>query len=145
MFPFFRFRPSPLLIGALCLLLAGVVSAQGGFIAYGQSVSGSITDQTPLGFYTFQGNAGDAMTAQVSANAIGLDLTLALLSPSGLQVANNDNDPFGFNPTDARVSYQLTETGVYSLLVGAANNTRGDFVLRLSQRPDSAAGGHGAG
>lgn len=133
----FHVRWRVFLVVALCLVLAGVVSAQGGFITYGQSVAGEITDQAPLVFYTFQGNAGDLMTAQAVAAAPGLDPTLTLLSPSGVPLVNNDNDPFGFNPTDARLSYQLTETGVYSLLVGAANNTRGGFGLRLTQRSSS--------
>ncbi|MCB9454276.1 MAG: SH3 domain-containing protein [Anaerolineaceae bacterium] len=134
----FRIRFLPILVGMLCLLLAGVALAQGGFVAYGQSVAGEITDQSPLVLYTFQGNAGDVMTAQVSATAPGLDPTLTLLSPSGVPLANNDNDPFGFNGSDARLNYTLADSGVYSLLVGSANNTRGSFILRLTQRSSSA-------
>lgn len=136
--PAFLFRA--LLIVALLLLgvEADIVSAQGGFISYGQTVAGAITDKSPVILYTFQANIGDLMTAKVSASAADLDPTLTLLGPSGATLATNDNDPFSFKAGDARLSYEITEAGVYSLLVGSANNTRGDFDLRLFVRAGSS-------
>ncbi|MCB9455597.1 MAG: hypothetical protein H6671_06390 [Anaerolineaceae bacterium] len=54
----FRFRVKSLFAVALCLMLAGVVSAQGGFIAYGRSSPGRLAIRVPVVLYTFQGNAG---------------------------------------------------------------------------------------
>jgi uncharacterized protein YraI len=125
------------LIAAVCLLLSGAVLAQGGFISYGQTVTGNLSDQSPVALYTFQGNSGDLIAVEVSTASPGLDPTVALLSPGGVPLLNNDNDPFSFNPGDAGLRFQLPETGVYSLLVGGANNSRGDFGLRLILRPSS--------
>jgi uncharacterized protein YraI len=127
------------LIAAVCLLLSGAVLAQGGFISYGQVVAGNLSDTSPVALHTFQGNSGDLIAVEVSATSGGLDPTVTLLSPGGVPLANNDNDPFSFNLGDAGLRFQLPETGIYSLLVGGANNTRGDFMLRLILRSSSAA------
>lgn len=127
------------LIAAVCLLLSGAVLAQGGFIGYGQTVTGNLSDQTPVALYTFQGNSGDLIAVEVNVASAGLDPTLTLLSPGGVPLVNNDNDPFSFNLGDAGLRFQLPESGVYSLLVGRANNTRGDYMLRLILRPSGAA------
>jgi hypothetical protein len=137
MFGLPRFGFRLLLVLALSLLVVSVAFAQGGFISYGQTVTGAISDTSPVVLYTFQANIGDLVTVKVSASAPGLDPTLALLSPGGAALATNDNDPFSFNVGDARLSYEITEAGVYSLLVGGANNTRGNYDLRLFVRAGS--------
>lgn len=122
----------------LCLLLFGMAQAQG-VLTYGESITGTISAQTPLALYSFQGSAGDLITAEASATSAELDPTLTLLGPGGAALANNDNDPFSPGTGDARLSYRLTQGGVYSLLVGSANNTLGDFALRLTARAISEA------
>ncbi|MBL8119148.1 MAG: SH3 domain-containing protein [Anaerolineae bacterium] len=116
------------------LLIVNVTAAQGANLVYGQAATGELNDQTPIVLFTFQGAAGEIIGAQVSAGSPNLDLTLTLLSPAGVPLATRENDPFGLSAGDARLGYQLTESGVYSLLVGSSNNTRGAFLIRLVQQ-----------
>src|SRR5687768_125737 len=72
-----------------------LIHAQGNTLTYGSSTAGSITDQNRLILYSFNGNAGDVVTAYAIGVTAGLDPSISLLSPGQQPLANNDNDAFG--------------------------------------------------
>lgn len=113
--------------------------ASGGSLVYGQGVLGTILEGTPLISYSFQGSVGDRIEAQALGFSPDTDVTLALLSPAVQPIAFNDSHPFSVNPTDARVTYVLPESGVYSLLVATNNPLGGAYVLRLQGGPPDEA------
>ena len=129
------------LVAVLLFTLSGTTLAQGG-IGYGSSVFGSLTTEAPLAFYTFNGNAGDLVMAYAVGITPDMAPSISLLAPNQQQLASNDRDPFGLGmPGEARISYRLPETGLYSLLVSNANGTPGDFLVRLSGGPSAASTG----
>lgn len=103
----------------------------GGVIDPGRGVLGTIIQGSPLISYSFDGQAGDVITAEAISFLQDMDLTLALLSPSVQPIAFSDNGAFGFNSTDSSVTLTLPETGMYSLLVGMNGEIGGAYVLRL--------------
>ncbi len=114
--------------------LALPAAAQTNTLSYGGSVAGTISPQAPLAFYIFNGFANDAVSARVIGLTEGFDPILTLLAPDQTQVGANDNDPFSPGSSDARVSARLSANGVYTLLVGGANGSSGDYVLVLDGR-----------
>lgn len=125
-------RHASLILAALAMSAAGVALAQGSFLAYGQSVTGSLSSSAPLTVYVFQGEAGDQVTAQAVAITSSLDLTLSIISPAGQPLVTGASDPFSPFAADARVSASLPQTGVYTLLVADANGQSGDYLVRLT-------------
>ncbi len=127
-----------LLIGLLILVSGVPVFAQGN-LNYGDNVVGTISATSPLVFYTFSGTTGDLVTIQVIGITPGLDPAASLNSPTQQQLANNDNDPTSAGSTDARITYTLPQTGIYTVLVSSVTGANGDFLIRLSgQQPAPA-------
>lgn len=126
-----------ILAGLFIVFLIGVpVFAQGNLLNYGSSIVGTLSANNPLAFYTFSGAAGDLVTVQVIGITAGLDPAVSLNSPTQQQLANNDNDPTAAGSTDARISYSLSQNGIYSILVSSVSAVNGDFLIRLSgQQP----------
>ena len=106
----------------------------GGPIGYGANAIGTLSPQAPMINYTFEGSAGDTVDAQALALDGALDPTLMLIAPSGGPLLSSGADAFAINEVDAALSLILPETGTYSLLVGAENNSSGVFMLRLQGR-----------
>lgn len=106
--------------------------AQGGALTYGSSVVGTLSAQSPIGFYTFSGSAGDVVTVQVIGISNGLDPSVSLNAPTQQQLAFNDNDPLSAVPTDARVTITLPANGIYTVLISSVNGTLGDYLIRLN-------------
>ncbi len=118
---------------ATCLLLLAVpVLAQGGVLTYGGGTSGTFSATAPLAFYSFTGNTDDLVSIQVLALSPGLQPAIALNAPNQQQLAFNAGDPF--NPGTARITYKLTQTGLYTILV-SSNGGTGDFAVRLDGGP----------
>ncbi|RMF80383.1 MAG: hypothetical protein D6737_08165 [Chloroflexi bacterium] len=135
-----RLRTIIIMIVALLLMMAvGSAGAQGTVIAYGSPVFGTLSAEAPLGFFNFNGTAGDLITVRVIGTGGGLDPNVGLLSPTQVSLASNDNDLFSPGSSDASVSLRLPETGVYSLLVGGSNGTTGDFLLRVDAAAPSVS------
>ena len=108
-----------------------------GVIVYGQTISGTIDDNQPEFFYTFEGNEGDVVTIELTATSGDLDTVLGLFSPNDeLLDSNDDIDLFGDNFNSALENVRLPETGTYVIVAtrfeGADGFTRGDFNLTLS-------------
>ena len=97
-----RFIKLILLLAALALL-SSVAAAQQS-IAYGQMVEGKIDQQTPQTFFTFNGNAGELVTAYALGISDTLRPTLALFGPTG-QLAFSGGDPNTAISTDATWSH----------------------------------------
>ncbi|MBN2472029.1 MAG: SH3 domain-containing protein [Anaerolineae bacterium] len=120
-------------LAALLVGAAGAVMAQGGMIGYGQSLSGALTAEAPFSLYTFNGSAGDHITAYVAGATDGMRPTLSLLSPTQRQLAVSAGDPLlGGDGNLARITYRLQETGMHTLMVTNAAGTPGEYLLHLS-------------
>lgn len=99
----------------------------------GGSLYGSFLLPHVFHFYQFSANAGDRITLNVhSVSEAGqLDIAFAVIGPNGLQVAFAD-DSQGDNPADpALVAYQVTRTGVYTVVVYLLNEATGTYELEL--------------
>lgn len=107
----------------------------GGSISYGQGILGQMLPGAPLLSYSFTGQAGDIIRADLAAFTPGLDPVLYLISPEGQPLAYSDNLPFGLTPGDAGLSFALPESGTYALVVGQVNGASGSYVLRLAGGP----------
>ena len=104
--------------------------AQGSVIAYGQTTTASINAETPQGFFSFNGAAGDIVTAYALGWEVGFQPTLALAGATG-QLAFSTSDPLTPISNDARITYQLPQDGPYSLLVGSTNGSQGTYTITL--------------
>ncbi|MBC7814571.1 MAG: hypothetical protein H7175_25675, partial [Burkholderiales bacterium] len=117
------------------VFVGGVSLAQSGeTINYGATVVGNISTAAPLAVYNFNASAGDLITVRVVGLTSEMDPSVILLGPAQEQLASSDNDQFSFGEGDARISFFTANGGSYSLIVGGAGGTTGDFVLRLEGR-----------
>lgn len=133
-----------LLVVAVALLLfsAGIAppptpSAQaqgGGILTYGALAFGSISSQTPVQLYSFNGTQGDLIEVHLHATSNGLRPFVDLLAPDRQTIATGQQDSFAANTGDVQIVLLLPQTGVYSLMLGGADNTTGDYVLELNGR-----------
>ncbi len=136
----------------------GVASAgQGGFVGdsamldvgaaltsaipmnFGDTLSGSITQNAKYALYTFEGQAGDLVRIGMQATAGTLDTSLFLLSPDGAQLAANDDAVLN-ETTDSLIdSFTLPVDGTYiviathyGLLYGGTSGTYNLSLTRLN-------------
>ncbi len=106
-------------------------------IAYGQTVSGSITDQRRFVLYSFEGQQGDIVTVGMNATGGTLDPALYLISPEGIQVAYNDDVIPGENPNSVMDKVTLASSGTYYIIAThyglSFGGTQGTYTLTLVQ------------
>ena len=104
-------------------------------LAYGSSVSGSITEQQRYQLYSFEAQQGDVITAVMNATGGTLDPALYLISPDGIQVAYNDDIVPGENRNSAIEDQALAFTGTYYLIAThyglQVGGTYGTYTLDL--------------
>lgn len=136
-------RVIPFVLAITVVVVVAMVSArltlaQGGVIAYGQVVTGSLTAQTPLALYTFQGAEGDLAAAQVIGLSPPLTPSLQMLNSSGQVVSTGTSQASAFS-NDASLTARLPQTGLYTLVVSDVNNQPGEFILRLAVRGNSGS------
>lgn len=87
-----------------------------------QPVTGVITPSNTFDVYTFDGVTGESVTISMAASSQTLDTNLFLISPSGIEVAaNDDGDPVLLGTTgrttDSIISeYVLNENGPYTIV-----------------------------
>jgi hypothetical protein len=101
----------------LLVFLSTVFAQAGGSIAYGETVTGNITDAEPVQAWTFEGQAGDVVTITMDATELasgGLDSYLQLLSPAGEILIEND-DASATTVNAAIVDFTLPEDGTYTI------------------------------
>jgi hypothetical protein len=119
-------------LGVVLLMLAGSAAAQiGGVLAYGASIVGRLSAQTPFLFYNFEGQAGDVVVLRALSLTPGLATSLTV-TDSAQNVVATSADTAGLPASpDSALLLTLPETGLYSVQVGAGE---GEFLLQLGQR-----------
>lgn len=133
-----------LLIAVITLLLiAGGFAPQhrptaqaqgGGTLTYGALAFGSISAQTPMQIYSFNGTQGDLVDVHLRATSNTLRPFVDLLTSDRQTIATGQQDSFAANLSDVQITLLLPQTGVYSLMLGGLDNTTGDYVLELNGR-----------
>jgi hypothetical protein len=96
-----------------------------GRLEYGDSIApltGAYRDN-----YRFTGEAGTHV--EIRANSLEVDAMLALIGPSGLLIAEDDDSGGGLN---ALINVILPESGVYRLIVTSFRPAIGSYELRLA-------------
>ncbi|MBN2471493.1 MAG: pre-peptidase C-terminal domain-containing protein, partial [Anaerolineae bacterium] len=110
-------------------------------LAYGEQVSGAITDAMPRVEYRFSGQAGDAIVIDLRRQnpADTLDAYLLLEDARGKQLAFNDDalDEQGLSTTDARIAgFRLPADGEYVIVatrfLEESGTSQGAFTLSLA-------------
>ncbi len=106
-------------------------------IAYGQTVSGSITGQQRFVVYSFEGEVGDIVTIGMTAQGGILDPALYLISPEQIQISYNDDVTPGENSNSVIDKVTLPSTGTYYVIATHygldVGGTQGTFNLTLVQ------------
>ena len=119
------------------------VCAQNQPINFGQTVSGTLAngdclnpvegDGSLVDEYTFNGTVGQQIT--ITMNSTAFDTVLYLLSPSGTELAFNDDIDRSTNPPNrnSRIVFTLQQSGVFSILANSfAPEGRGAYTLSLT-------------
>lgn len=100
----------------------------------GQSVPGSITADDKFDLYTFQGQAGQTASINMTATSATLDTLLFLIDPNGIEIATNDDVADSTN--SAIENILLSQDGEYTIIAthyGAAfGGTIGGYNLTLT-------------
>jgi uncharacterized protein YraI len=105
----------------------GVAAAQGvSTLTPGGGLVGTLSAQSPLAFFTFNGTQGDLAEVRAIGLTPNLSLSLTLLSPTQQNIGSGSSSTLGTG--DASVSLSLPQTGTYTVLVGG---DPGDFVITL--------------
>jgi hypothetical protein len=102
-------------------------------IAYGERVSGTISNIAAAYTFQFRGKAGDNVTITMARAGGDLDSYLYLLDSGGVTIAEDDNT--GGTNGDARISLNLPQDGDYLILATRqgrdSGSTAGNFLLSL--------------
>ncbi len=117
-----------------------------GDIVIGSTSTGTITADSFLHIYYFEGNAGDQVTITMTG-AGGLDAYLGLVDPSDNIIAEDDDSAGG---TNAQISARLPDSGWYVIIATRAGleqgSSLGTYTLTLnSGTPPAPAGGPSIG
>lgn len=100
-------------------------------LAYGETISDTLTAGDEDQVYTFQGTAGERLLFD-GLKSDSYYINARLLSPSGLDAFNYS---YYYNqqiPTNSDSQpFSLLETGTYQLIVSTSNNQTGDYSFRL--------------
>jgi hypothetical protein len=117
-----------LVLGCLLCLTAAATAQTSGpqTIAYGEGVTGSLTAPGDSAVYSFDGAAGDLVTARAFGLSGDLLPILALSADTDELIARSDGE---------RLVYRLSQAGRYQLTVSGAEDTSGAFALRLDGGP----------
>jgi hypothetical protein len=109
----------------------------GTVIAYGDTVSGTITDDAPRLLYTFTGSEGDTVNIRMNRESGDLDPYLRLMDSEGVTLIENDDDETVENTRDSYISnFQLPTAGEYTIAATRfqeeLGTLTGDFTLTLT-------------
>jgi hypothetical protein len=105
----------------------------GGYIWYGQQVSGSIPWKGADCRYTFSASYGDIVTIKMYRNRSYLVPALTLLDSYGNQIAI-DNNYYRYSSSSIN-GYRLSRGGTYTIVAKSYNyGSSGGFSLSLSKR-----------
>lgn len=107
-------------------------------IAYGNTITGRIDDETPEKLYAFWGVAGDVITVSMNRADGDLDPVVSLLNSDQNTMVIDDDSGGGQN---ARIGeFRIPVTGTYYIRATrytgttSSPNTKGSFVLVLARR-----------
>ena len=117
---------------------AALASLQNRVLHYGESLSGTISDETPVYRFSFEGSANDIVNVALSQTSGDLDAYLVLEDFYGFELAANDDALNANVATDARIeNMRLPVTGVYTIVATRfqreLGTTQGAFDLTLEQ------------
>jgi len=99
-------------------------------LAYGQSVEGTLNEGEKTS-WTFDGSEGDIISLGTqSGDNAQLDLTLDLIGPDGIALAQDDDSGPGLNPLVE--GFSLPTSGVYTVEV-TSRASSGSFTLILDK------------
>ena len=129
-----------LLVILALMLISGSVYAQISMLTYGQEVTGTFSAAAPLQIFTFSANANDLVFVEVVPLAPNLAPTISLLNLRQEVVAASGGNIASVDGDDASVVAFLTETGLYSLVLGSETAGSGDFIVRLTGIPAAYMG-----
>ncbi len=107
-------------------------------IAYGVTVTGSVSDDAPETRYAFRGSAGDVITVTMNRGDGDLDPVVSLLDASLNLLVRDDDNGSGQNARIER--FTLPASGVYYVRAGrydgadGSAHTSGSFILVLARR-----------
>jgi hypothetical protein len=112
-------------------------------IAYGDTVTGTINDETPRVFYSFTGSAGEPVNIRMNRQSGDLDPYLKLLDSSGSLLAENDDDETTEGSRDSYINgFELPADGVYTVMATRfqeeLGTLSGDFTLTLTTGVETA-------
>jgi len=89
------------------------------------------SDNSPYHIYTFSGNAGQ--TVQIDMQSSDFDTYLALLSPNGDVLAENDDS--GRNSTNSSITYRLPRNGTYRVVANSYDSSgRGQYTITVQEQ-----------
>lgn len=123
------------LVLVLSMVVVMPVVAQDGTsaIAYGEVVTGEITNQTFEKLYTFEGVEGDVVVIELKAAEYSFDAYLYLTTADNETIAYND-DADGL---DSRIVMLLPSDGTYTIIAsrngGRTGSGEGGFTLTLNK------------
>ena len=96
---------------------------------FASAFSSAASDASGYDLWQFSGTAGDTITIDMKSAAF--DTYLALLDPSDVPVAENDDE--SSTSTDSRIAFTLTSSGTWTVVANAlTSGTAGDYTLSIS-------------
>lgn len=100
-------------------------------------VTGTISDDNRFDVYTFTGAANEVVSVRMEATAGTLDTLLFLVSPTGVELASNDDIVPGENRNSLISEFQLPQDGQYVILAThygtIYGGTNGVYTLTLTR------------
>lgn len=116
-------------------------------MAYGDQVTGELSDITFLDLYVFSGSEGDTVTirmeSQNSDDPNGLDPYLVLLDDQLIPLIDNDDILQGQN-RDSLIEYTLPRTGYYGIVAARFDQeqgtSEGPYLLTLESQQNAGEG-----
>ena len=127
------------------LKIPGAVSStedqDGGGIASGQTLSGTINAASDTDAFQFYGNAGARIIITVVTTAGSLDTTIYLYPPGGGPAeANTYHNYLGSIWGDDRLDWQLQQTGLYTIVIEDATvNRTGTYNISFLKLPEAVS------
>jgi hypothetical protein len=125
------------------LMLNAANTAQdpdGGYIASGETRTGSIFPGGDTDPYYLWGRAGQGLATQMATISGGLNPRLQLYDPDGVRVAEAANNCYNLSSLVRIENYRLKKTGVYTIVASnACNVATGDYGLSLVLAPGAAS------
>ncbi|MCA0458440.1 MAG: clostripain-related cysteine peptidase [Chloroflexi bacterium] len=130
----FRLRPKYIILTVVLLLcIIPVARAQDiEPIQYGDSIRGKITDPDQGDLYSFQADAGDTVTINLTSDQV--DVYLRLGDPQGNLI--EENDDISKTNFSARIEFTVPEDGEY--IIAALAYDPGPYVLELESEGGSS-------